>query len=382
MWRIKQNGGGYVYYNYALLRATATDPETKTSTDVTASWKDYTVEVDVNRVENTVNVQGGVMGRVSIDPATGKLCYYTFVVRDSDALLYKSYVDSTGTYKNNQLLGRPSAKSPGKTTTRIAMEFSGNTIKCYANGSLVYTYVDDGTYGAPLMSGTVGMYVTPNNALVSYDNFRVSYSPESTAFFDDFVDERYVDGYTYQWVNEPGPEEPKHDVAYKWGEFGSSSLDGIVTDDRFAVQTALSAVPNYLFLNAKTVGDADPFASWSDYKVEADAQRVNAAEGGDGGMYLLGRVNGDGSFYALQYYGEISLWRFSGGLAQSAPTGVRLKNVGFVGREYADQIHMEMSFSGDQISVYAVAKDQNGEITREERFSVTDSTILPAASVC
>ena len=366
--------GGYVYYNYALLRATASDPETKASVDVTASWKDYTVEVDINRVENTVNVQGGILGRVSIDPATGKLCYYTFVVRDGDALLYKSYVDSTGTYKNNQLLGRPSTKSPGKVTTRIAMEFAGNTIKCYANGSLVYTYVDDGTYGAPLTSGTVGMYVTPNNALVSYDNFRVSYSPETTAFFDDFTDERYFDGYTYQWVDEPGPEQPKYDVSYNWGKFGSSSIDGAVAEGRFAVQTLRSAAANYLFLNAKTVGDADPFAVWSDYKVEVDVQRINAAEGGDGGLYLLGRVNGDGSFYALQYYGEISLWRFSGGLAQSAPTGVRLKNVGFVGRDYAGQIHMEMSFSGDQISVYAVARDENGQITREERFSVADST--------
>ena len=82
--------GGYVYYNYALLKATTTDPETKTTTDVAATWKNYTVEADVTRLDNTNNVQGGIMGRVSLDPATGKICYYTFVVRDADALLYKS----------------------------------------------------------------------------------------------------------------------------------------------------------------------------------------------------------------------------------------------------------------------------------------------------
>lgn len=366
------------YYNHSWLSAMTVDGSGN-AVDQTASWSDYTVEADVTRVPTTELPNGGYSGIfVRMDPVN-KTCY-AFEIKNDRVVLFKVWLSNGKlTYQNVQQ--NYSYKSAGNDTFRMKVEAYGNNIKCYIDGNLAIDYTDDGTkYGEAFLTGTAGMRLTTRGWYTMFDNFQVTMPGGTVTFSDDFSDGRYVSGTTYQWSS---LEQPKpQDVTYTWTSNDMNGAAAKVADGVYTVTTGERYTRDkYTYLKAFSEDSTAMLPSWQDYTVEMDIQRnmptANNNNGKADQVWLLGRVQPDGSCYALLLNGELNLYKINAGFGVyngSTLNGTRLLNKGTgFGNLNTDWIHIYMKFAGSTIEVgYAYTAEDGTEKTAS--FTATDTS--------
>lgn len=346
-----EEGRRGVYNNAMYVIAESYDPIANRAADLAQSWDNYTVEANVTRLETDANEMAGIMGRMTFNKSGKFGSYYLFAVKADRIILYKYYYDAQGAWKNVPLMqgvgllpAGTDATGPKGTTVHLKMEFLDDTIKCYFNGVLAYEVVDDGYYGEPLRTGTAGIFMQSRGWAAAYDNFLITFSNDVTSFYDDFSDERFFNGVTYQMQSTGEPIW--QDVTYHW----TTNLPVKFEDGAFKVTTYPNMIKKWSFLNGVTEEDIDVDAQWYNYTVEADVWRSGDPLTTGDHIFLLGKVN-DNGFYALDFNGEISFYT-------GDATGTNLKrilNKGGFGRTYNGWAHLKMTFRYDVITLSATA---------------------------
>ena len=361
----------------AVITALKKDPvDSSKTTDIAQQWTDYTVEARLNRTDAPGNnYMAGLVARVSQDE-NGLYSYYVLMVKGGTTQLYKVVgATSTQQYVPNDPLGislklgtSGTAPSTNNQWMDVKLVVKDATIQCYINGTLSLEYTDDqGLGGDPLLKGSAGVYKQASGWSAAVDSFKVTHEDNSTAFYDDFSDSRYIDGVTYKW----GQEAVVTPTFFKWEPSFANGSSYAVNDGKltFSVVQADKQGKNYLYLFGSDEGAAAatvPYA-WDNYSVQVD-YTVNKKSETDadpvGETHLFGRVTSvydGGAFKGYTYYdlmmkgNNLYLNKYyynSGSIVkyQAIATSATVPK--------GTTVTMKLSFNGHEVSAYIL--DQNG----------------------